>query len=348
MPGGQPYGLLLSDFEFTNHPDDLYLLARLSEVSAAAFAPCVAAAAPGLLGLDQFSDLERIINLQANFQQVEYLKWRALREREDSRFLGLLLPQVLMRMPYTDGDLRQFGFRYAERAAGPDSKRYLWGSPIYAFGSLVVRAFCTSGWFADLRGAERGVEAGGLVTGLPALDFGTDASGVALKMSTELAISEQRESELGDLGFIAACHCQDIAYTAFFGNQSIQKPKQFSDPAATTNAKMSAMLQYLLCASRFAHYIKVMVRDKIGSGIPEQELESQLNSWLASYVTDENAKPEAKARFPLREGRVEVKAVPEKPWRPSDGHALFAPFPIGPIDRRPAALATNLAPATRT
>ena len=314
MPGGTPYGALLGDYEFTNHPNDVELLAKMSEVAAASFAPFLTSPAPALLGIESFADLQQPVNLASTFQQASYLKWNALRDREDSRFLGLLLPRVLMRLPYENDGSENCGFCFAEDTSGQDFERYLWGSSIYAFGSVLTRAFADCGWFADIRGAERGLAAGGLATGLPVHCFKTDARHVAAKMSTDVALQEDRDAELGDLGFVTLCHCQDTEYLAYFANQSVQRAKKYDDPAATTNAKVSAMLQYILCCSRFAHYLKVYVRDKVGTVRSAAEIESELHNWLVKYVTvDDQASPDVKARFPLREGRVTVHEQPGKP-----------------------------------
>jgi type VI secretion system protein ImpD len=320
MPGGQPFGVLLGDYEIHHRPtaehpfDDVGVLTAVSHVAAAAFAPFVAGVHPSLFGLDRFTGLEQPLNLSRSFEQAEYLKWKAFRDTEDSRFTGLTMPRVLMRLPYEDECERVDGFRFREDVAQPDQSHYLWGSAIYAFGAVVVRSFSESGWLAGIRGTRRGEESGGLAPNLPVHSFSTDRRGIAPKCSTDAVITDAQEQELGELGFIPLCHCADTEFSAFYGNQSAQKPKKYDEPAITTNARLSSMLQYMLCVARFAHYLKVIARDKIGSFSEAAECESFLHDWLQHYVTsDGEAPPEVKARYPLREASVRVREHPEKP-----------------------------------
>lgn len=319
-PGGEPFSVLLADYEVhplpsADHPvDDLAVLAGLSQVAAAAFAPLIAGVHPSMFGVDNFSELERTHNLARTFDQIEYLKWRALREREDARFVGLTAPRVLARLPYDDDGSRVDRFSFREDVAGPDHNKYLWGTAVYAFGSVLLRAFDEAGWLADIRGVQRGIEGGGLVTGLPVHQFGTDASGVAQKCSTDVIITDPLEKQLCDLGFIGLSHCKDTEFSAFYSNSSFQKPKKYDEIAATMNAKISAMLQYMLCISRFAHYIKVLIRSKVGSFTEAEELENILHRWIVQYVTaDSEASSETKAAYPLREARIQVREHPGKP-----------------------------------
>lgn len=318
--GGEPFGLLLGDYEIhprpaADHPhNDMSVLSSISQIAAAAFCPFVTAASPALFGLDDFSTLEQRLDHAKTFDQLEYVKWRAFRDSEDSRFVGLVLPRVLMRPPYRDDGTRLDEFVFQEDVAGPDQRKYLWGNAAYAFGAVVVRAFAEAGWLADIRGVRRAVDGGGLVTGLATHSFGTDRDGVALKTSTDVVITDQLEKELSELGFIPLCPCHDTPYSAFYSNQSTQKAKRYDRQAATTNAKISAMLQYMLCVSRFAHYVKILGRDKLGAFGEAEELEAMLQNWIVRYVTsDSEASAEVKARFPLREARVEVRERPDKP-----------------------------------
>ncbi|MBV8609951.1 MAG: type VI secretion system contractile sheath large subunit, partial [Singulisphaera sp.] len=290
-PGGEPFGVLLGDYEIrhrlgADHPyDDIETLSKISTVAAAAFAPFITGVHPSFFGLDSFTELERPLNLSRTFEQLEYLNWRALRQSEDARFVGLTLPRVLMRLPYGAGGARVAGLRSREEVEGPDCSNYLWGNAVYAFGGVLIRCFAHSGWLADIRGVRQGVDPrggkvcldeGGLVSGLPVHSFRTDKIGVATKCSTDVIITDDQERELGDLGFIPLCHCYDSEFSAFYGNQSIQKPAKYDDPKATANARLSAMLQYMLCVSRFAHYLKVISRDKIGSMVGPEVCEAQL------------------------------------------------------------------------
>jgi type VI secretion system ImpC/EvpB family protein len=319
-PGGQPFAALIGDYQVrpwptAEHPqDDVAVLTAISHVAAAAFAPFVAGVHPAMFGLDDFGELERPRNLSTIFDQLEYLKWRALRESEDSRFVGLTLPRVLMRLPYQDQGNRPPGFVFHEQVAGPDRGKYLWGNAAYAFGGVLIRCYAESGWLADIRGVQRGVDGGGLVPALPVHCFSTDRTGIVPKSSTEVVIADAQEQELSELGFIALCHCQDSEYSAFYTNQSIQKPRRYDRLAATMNARVSAMLQYMLCVSRFAHYLKVLARDKIGLFTEVSECESYLHDWLQQYVTaDNDAAAEVKAQYPLREAAVQVREHPGKP-----------------------------------
>ncbi|MCA9064902.1 MAG: type VI secretion system contractile sheath large subunit [Planctomycetaceae bacterium] len=314
-PGGTPYGILIGNYEFTNHPDDIDLMKRISGVAAAAFAPFVASGSTSLLGIEDFSTLEQPINLESIFRNDRYTKWRSLRRELDTRFLGLTVPRVLMRAPYQDDGGSRFGFRFREAVEGKDRSKFLWGSAAWAFGAIICRAFATSAWFADIRGVQRGVESGGLVTGLASHPFRTDASGAAERSSVEVQFSEAREAELCEQGFIPISHCKDTPYSAFYANGSVNEPEKFgTDEQATANARLSAMLQYVLCCSRLAHYLKVKVRDRIGSHESARQIEDDLICWLNGYVTpDDQASPEMKARYPLRNARVEITEVPGRP-----------------------------------
>jgi len=329
VAGGEPFGLLIGDYEIRptpskTHPfDDVSTLRGLSQVAAAAFAPFIAAAHPSLFALDDFSGLERSINWERVFEQKTFLAWRSFREQyEDARFIGLTVPRVLGRLPYDEsglngeGELRVDTFRFHEDVSGIDPSRYLWGNAAYAFGAVVIRAFADSRWLADIRGVQRGVEGGGLVTGLPVHSFSTDKQNVIQKCSTDVIITDVLEKELSELGFIPLCHCKDTEYSAFYSNHSVQKPKKYDRLAATINARLTSMLQYTLCVSRFAHYLKVLARDKVGSFANAQDCEHFLQQWLVKYVTpDEDASAEAKARLPLREAKVQVKELPGQAGR---------------------------------
>jgi len=320
ISGGEPFGLLVGDYEIhprpsADHPvDDVAALAGVAQVAAAAFAPFVAGGHPSMFGLDRFSELEQPLNIAKTFDQLEYLKWNTFRQSEDSRFVGLAVPRVLRRLPYDDDGSRADGFRFREDVAGPDHSAYLWGNAAYAFAAVVLRAFAQTGWLAGIRGVERDVSKGGLAPDLPVHCFSTDRSGVALKCSTDVVITDSQEKELSESGFMALCHCADTDCSAFYGNQSVQIPKHYDDLAATMNARISSMLQYMLCVSRFAHYLKVAARDKIGSFAEAHECEDYLNHWLQRYVTsDSEASPEVKAKYPLRAASVQVRGHPGKP-----------------------------------
>jgi type VI secretion system protein ImpD len=320
MPGGQPYGLLVGDYEVQHRitpdrrTDDVAGLKAMSAVSAAAFAPFIVGISPAMLGLDSFRDLTLPIDLPGTFRMPEYLRWKTLQETEDARFVGLALPRILMRRPYGDDGSRIDGFRFEEDTDRTDERGHLWASAGYAFASAVVRAFGRSGWFTDIRGARRDTDGGGLVVDLPVPSFETDRAGIAMKYSTEVALSERQEKELSDLGFIPLSKAKDTPYSVFYSNQSAQAHKRYDTAAATVNARISSMLQYILCVARFAHYLKVLARDKVGSFQTPEECEQFLRRWLQGYCNaNDKAGPETLARYPLREGSVQVREPPGRP-----------------------------------
>lgn len=308
--GGAPYASLIGDYEFSRHPEDFYLLDELSHVAASAHAPLITAAAPGLFGLESFSDIGKPRDLSKIFDTVEYAKWKSFRESEDSRYVGLVLPHVLGRLPYGRDTVPLEEFNFEEDVDGSDHGKYLWSSAAYAFGARLTDAFANFGWLAAIRG----VEGGGLVEGLPTHTFRTDDGEVALKCPTEVAITDRNEKLLSDLGFISLVHCKNTDYAAFFGGQSTQKAKTYNTDAANANARLSSQLPYIFSASRIAHYMKAIMRDKIGSFASRENVQDFLNTWLAQYVLlDDSASQEAKAKYPLREARVDVVEVPGRP-----------------------------------
>jgi type VI secretion system protein ImpC len=309
--GGAPYGALIGDFEFGRHPQDISLLERIAEVAAAAHAPFISAASAGMFNLDSFADIGKPRDLAKIFDTVEYAKWQSFRESEDSRFVGLTTPHTLMRLPYGQDTVPVDAFNFEEDVDGTDHSKYLWGNAAYSFGTRLTQSFAECGWLATIRG----VEGGGLVEGLPVHNFTTDDGEVAMKCPVEVAISDRREKELNDLGFISLVHCKNTDYAAFFGAQSCQKPKLYDTDEANANARLSTALQYIFCTSRFAHYLKAMARDKIGSFMEKSDCERWLNRWITGYVlgNPETAGPKAKAEKPLREARIDVEEVPGKP-----------------------------------
>lgn len=308
--GGAPYAALVGDYEFTRHPEDFYLLDELSHVAAAAHAPLISAAAPGLFGLETFADIGKPRDLAKIFDTVEYAKWKSFRESEDSRYVGLVLPHVLGRLPYGRDNVPVEDFDFEENVDGSNHDKYLWTNASYAYAARLTDAFAQFGWLAAIRG----VEGGGLVEGLPAHTFKTDNGEVALKCPTEVAITDRTEKLLSDLGLISLVHCKNTDYAAFFAGQSVQKAKTYNTDAANANARLSTQLPYIFAVSRIAHYMKSIMRDKIGSFASRQNVQDYLNTWLAQYVLlDDSASQEAKAKYPLREARVDVVEVPGKP-----------------------------------
>ncbi len=308
--GGEPFGALVGDYEFSKHPEDIELLEKVSQVAAGAHAPFLTAASPELLNLDSFSQLGEPRDIGKIFDSTEFAKWKSFRASEDSRYVGLTMPRVLMRLPYGKDTKPVDDFNYEEGVDGTDHSKYLWGNAAYALGARLTQAFAQYGWCASIRG----VEGGGLVEGLPTHTFRTDEGDVALKCPTEVAITDRREKELADQGLIPLVHCKGTDYAAFFSVQSSNKPKKFDKAAANANARLSAQLPYILAVSRFAHYMKSIMRDKIGGFMSRGQCQTFLTQWIMQYVTDDDqASAATKAKFPLREAKIEVSEIPGKP-----------------------------------
>lgn len=308
--GGASYGTLIGDYEFSNHPQDIALLEKISQVAAAAHAPFIAAAAPQLFNWESFTELGGPRDLAKIFQGADYAKWRSFRDTDDAKYVALALPRILMRLPYGQKNVPTESFNFEEEVDGTDHSKYLWGNAAYALGSRITDAFAKYSWCAAIRG----VEGGGLVDGLPVHNFQTDEGDIALKCPTEIAITDRREKEFSDLGFVPLVHCKGTDYAAFFSIQSCNKAKVYDTDSATANARLSSQLQYILATSRFAHYLKSMMRDKIGSFMTAQNAQDFLNRWITNYVLlDDNAGQEMKAKYPLREARVDVSEIPGKP-----------------------------------
>jgi type VI secretion system protein ImpC len=308
--GGHPYGLMVGDFEFGRHPQDMALLEKISNVASAAHAPFISAANPKLFDMGSFTELANPRDLSKIFESAELVKWRSFRDGEDSRYVTLVLPHMLMRLPYGPDTVPVEEFHFVEDVDGKDHYKYLWGNSTYALGQRITEAFAKYKWCAAIRG----VEGGGLVEGLPAHTFKTDEGDIALKTPTEIAVTDRREKELNDLGFIALVHCKETDYAAFFGGQTANKPKSYDTPQANANARISSILPYILAASRFAHYLKVIMRDKVGSFMSAEDVQNYLNRWIGNYVMGkDDAGQELKARYPLREARIDVTEIPGKP-----------------------------------
>jgi type VI secretion system protein ImpC len=309
--GGEPYGLLLGDYYFDHSPQDVQLLGDIAQVAAAGHTPFIAAAAPTVLGMDTWNELANPRDLTKIFQTPEYAAWKSLRESEDSRYIGLCMPRYLSRLPYGEKTEPVEEFHFEEDVDGADSSKFCWANAAYAMGTNITRAFKLYGWTTRIRG----IESGGAVEGLPAYTFPTDDGGVAMKCPTEIAISDRREAELAKNGFMPLIHKKNSDFAAFIGAQSLQKPQEYDDPAATANANLAARLPYLFASCRFAHYLKCMVRDKIGSTMTKTQLENWLQNWLGRYVdaSPNSSSEEWKATHPLAEGKVEVAENEENP-----------------------------------
>lgn len=321
--GATPMSMLIADYEFGPWPgpafpyDGVGLLNSLAGIGASSFCPVITAASPQFFELDSFEGLDRI-DLDAVFdpqRNQQYIKWKSLRASEDSRFLGLTLPRVLMRRPWRADPAGARQFRFEEKVRRGDRSGYLWGNSAFAFGEVVMRAFAQTGWLANIRGVTRDSDANGLVRGLPSDCDRTERDGLVPRPSVEVLIPDSLERTISSFGFIPLCHCQDTKLAAFYSNQSVQDPRSYgTNELAGANARLSAMLQYILCVSQFARYVKVIGREKVGAFTTPQECEDYLHNWLVNYVTDDStASIEARASRPLREARVSVKERPGAP-----------------------------------
>jgi type VI secretion system protein ImpC len=311
--GGTPFGALVGDYEFSNHPEDVELLEALAGTAAAAHCPFLSAANPKLLNLDSYTTLDSPRALSSAFETTEYTKWRSFRESEDARYVGLALPHMLLRLPYGKASRAVEEFDYEEGVDGTEHSRYLWGNAAYALGSKLTQAFAKYEFCTAIRGPENG----GMVMDLPVHTFRTWEGDTVMKCPLEVQITDRREKELADLGFAPLVHCKGTDYAAFFSVQSCQKPKSFKGTdadSANKNARLSAELPYIFAISRFAHYMKVMLRNKIGSAMSAVEVQNHLTDWITSYVLDmDEASAEAKAEKPLRAAQVEVHEDPALP-----------------------------------
>jgi len=315
-PGGEPYGLLVGDYEFGNHPQDISLLQHMSGIAAAAFAPFISASAPSLFGFDNWAELAKPRDLSKIFVSAEYTKWQSFRQQEDSRFVVLTMPRALARLPYGAQTLPVDEFNYEEITAAADERKatpyndYCWMNAAYLLATCITKAYSAHGWATAIRGAE----GGGKVENLPLHTFCSDDGDIDTQCPTEIGITDRREAELSQLGFLPLCHYKNTDYAVFFGAQSTQIPKKYDNPQATANAAISARLPYIMATSRFAHYVKVMARDKIGSFLEAMDCEDWLNRWILNYVnSNASSKQELKAKYPLAEAKVAVKEIPGQP-----------------------------------
>jgi len=317
LAGGNPYGALIGNYEWENTPDDIAALEKMSGVAASAFAPFMTAPSSKFFGFDNWEELSRPRDLAKIFDTQEYIKWNSFRQSEDSRFVTMCMPRTLARLPYGEVTKPVEEFDYEEVETGPNGEaievshdQYCWMNTAFVMGAQMTAAFAQTGWCTAIRG----VENGGKVEGLPVHVFKSSDGDSGVKCPTEVAITDRREAELSKLGFLSLCHFKDTDYSVFFGGQTCQKPKEYHDPSATSNAAISARLPYIMASSRFAHYLKVIARDKIGSFMERSDCERWLNDWIANYVcADEKPSAETKARLPLAQARVDVAEVPGKP-----------------------------------
>jgi type VI secretion system protein ImpC len=307
-PGGQPFGVLIGDYEFGPSAQDVQVLRGMSKVAATAHAPFIASANAELLDMQSWTELNNSRDLRKAIDTKNHMAWNSLREDEDSRYLGLTMPRFLSRVPYGSKTEPLDAFDFEEETDGSDHSKYCWSNAAYAFGANINRAFYQNGWTTQIRG----LEAGGIVENLPCHVFPTDDGGLDAKCPTEIAITDRREKELSDIGIIPLSHYRNTDYACFFGAQSLKKPTQYLDAAATANEALSCRLPYLFATCRFAHYLKCMVRDKVGSFMEASDMQVWLNKWITSYVVD-SGDEETKAKYPLKEARVEVTDIEGDP-----------------------------------
>lgn len=309
--GGEPYGCLVGDYHFDHSPPDVELLGSIAQVAAAAHAPFITGAAPTLMQMDSWQELTNPRDLTKIFSTPEYAAWRSLRESEDARYLGLAMPKFLARLPYGSKTDPVEEFDFEEDTDGSNAESYTWANSAYAMATNINRAFKEYGWCSRIRG----VESGGAVEGLPVHTFPSTDGGVDMKCPTEIAISDRREAELAKNGFMPLIHKKNSDFAAFIGAQSLQKPAEYDDPDATANAELSARLPYLFASCRFAHYLKCIVRDKIGSFKERAEMEKWLSNWILQYVDGDpaNSSETTKAKKPLAAAEVVVEEVEGDP-----------------------------------
>ena len=309
--GGEPYGCLVADYYFDHTPPDVELLGSLAKISAAAHAPFIAGASPSVLQMDSWQELANPRDLSKIFQNLEYAPWNGLRNSEDARYVGLAMPRFLSRLPYGIKTNPVDEFDFEEDTDGANHRKYVWSNAAYARAVNINRSFKLYGWCTLIRG----VESGGVVENLPCHTFPTDDGGLDMKCPTEIAISDRREAELSKNGFISLVHRKNTDYAAFIGAQSMQKPAEYYDADATANANLSARLPYLFACSRFAHYLKCIVRDKIGAFKEREDMQRWLNEWIMNYVDADpaNSSQETKARRPLAAAEVVVEEMEGNP-----------------------------------
>ncbi len=309
--GGQPYGCLVGDYHFDHGPQDVELLSQMSQIAAAAHAPFISGAAPSLMQMDSWQELTNPRDLEKIFSTPEYAGWRSFRESEDSKYVGLAMPRFLARLPYGAKTEPVEEFDFEEDTSGADSTKYTWANSAYAMAVNINRSFKEYGWCSRIRG----VESGGAVEGLPVHTFPSDDGGVDMKCPTEIAISDRREAELAKSGLMPLIHRKNTDVAAFIGAQSAHKPAEYDDPDATANAQLGARLPYLFATCRFAHYLKCIVRDKVGSFAEREDMQKFLQNWIMQYVTGDpqNATEETKARKPLAAAEVKVTADEANP-----------------------------------
>ena len=308
--GGSPYTFLVGDMEFGRSPMDIQFLRDMSAVAAMAHAPFLASADPALFDLDSFSEFDRPIDIAKIFDTSEMASWNSLRDSADSRYLALTAPRTLVRLPWGPDTAPVEAMDFVEDVDGEDHSKYLWGPSSWALAGQIMKSFSEYGWPSAIRGTETG----GKVGNLPLHSFPSLSGANITKCPTETTITDRREKELSDQGIIALCHARNTDYAVIFSGSTVNRPQRYVEDEANANARLSASLPYILACARFAHYLKAIMRDKIGGFTSGAEVQRFLSGWIAQYVTsDDSASHATKARYPLREARVEVRDIPGKP-----------------------------------
>ena len=309
--GGAPYGCLVGDYFFDHTPGDVELLGQVAQIAAAAHAPFIAGTAPSLMGMDSWQELANPRDLAKIFSAPDYAAWRSLRDSDDAKYVGLAMPRFLSRLPYGAKTSPVEEFEFEEETGVGDHSKYTWANAAYAMAVNINRSFKMYGWCSSIRG----VESGGAVEGLPVHTFPSDDGGVDMKCPTEIAISDRREAELANVGLMPLIHRKNTDTAAFIGAQSLQKPTEYTDPDATANSRISARLPYLFASCRFAHYLKCMVRDKVGSFMERSDMERYLGDWIKGYVLGSpgTAGDILKAQKPLAAAEVKVDEIEGNP-----------------------------------
>lgn len=309
QPGGEPIAAMIGNYEFRNHPQDLALLQNVSKIAAGTHAPFIGAVGAEFFGLKSVNDMPLLPDVAPIFEKSEYAKWRSFRESEDSRYVGLTFPRFLLRTPYGEDTIPTKTFHYEEGVSGETHDRYLWGNASFAFASTLTRSFADHGWCVNIRGPQ----SGGVVEDLP-LHYYEAAGETAMKIPTEILISDRREFELAELGFIPLSFYKNKDYACFFSANSVQKPKKYLDDDATANSRLSARLPYLFLVSRLSHYLKVIQRENIGAAKEKDELQKELEEWIGTLVTEmKDPGPDLKARCPLSKAYIEVTDIADNP-----------------------------------
>ncbi len=309
--GGQPFGAFTCDYFFDHTGPDLEIMKGLSKIGGAAHAPFIAGASSQLLGMESWQELANPRDLAKQFDATDYMAWRAFRDTPDSRYLALTLPRFLGRPLYGATTEPVEEFEFEEDTGSGKHDHHLWLNASYALAVRITESFKTYGWCTRIRG----VESGGTVEDLPTAMFPTDDGTMDVKCPTEIAISDRREAELSKAGLMALIHRKNTNQATFIGGQTVQNPKAYEDPAATANANLAARLPYIFASCRFAHYLKCIVRDWVGSNREAPQLSADLNSWILQYVDPQPdfSSEEVKARKPLKAASIQVIADEENP-----------------------------------